>query len=155
MVGVLLVRVPLAVSFFQSPKMGAFGRAANFENRIFFLVQKPFILMCLVHTIHTYSNDLLNDPNLQVLKSHFDPFRLSRELAKLVVPEPCTEYRLAGPGTEQLPPTAPLMEFVGDGAELTALVVPSMAGEFFCQVGPWKTTRPGGAETDVKKRKNI
>ena len=36
---------------------------------------------------------------------------------------------------EALKPTDRLCDFVTDGQELTALVVASLAGEFFCQVG--------------------
>lgn len=51
---------------------------------------------------------------------------------------------------EALKPTDRLCDFVTDGQELTALVVASVAGDFFCQVGglgavagekgiPWKS----------------
>ncbi|CAJ1456890.1 unnamed protein product [Effrenium voratum] len=58
---------------------------------------------------------------------------LAMELAKLVPPLPRTEYRLAV-DTQALQPSDRLRDVVSDGAELTALLVESMAGEFFCQV---------------------
>lgn len=57
---------------------------------------------------------------------------LARELVKLVVPEAYTEYRLAT-DTEALRPEQRLCDHVLDGAELTALVVASAAGDFVCQ----------------------
>mmetsp|Transcript_57078 Transcript_57078/g.107072 ORF Transcript_57078/g.107072 Transcript_57078/m.107072 type:complete len:247 (+) Transcript_57078:34-774(+) len=60
--------------------------------------------------------------------------RLAEELAKLVPPLPQTEYRLAVE-TKALLPTDCLRDHVADGAELTALVVASIAGEYFCQAG--------------------
>eukprot|EP00913_Durusdinium_trenchii_P022049 g20720.t1 len=59
--------------------------------------------------------------------------QLAAELANLVEPEPQTEYRLAI-DTEALRPEDCLKDFICNGAELTALVVESAAGEFFCQV---------------------
>ncbi|CAE7306413.1 unnamed protein product [Symbiodinium pilosum] len=58
--------------------------------------------------------------------------QLAEELANLVPPLPFTEYRLAVE-TEALQPSDRLCEHVADGAELTALVVESIAGEYFCQ----------------------
>eukprot|EP00439_Symbiodinium_sp_Y106_P076141 s200_g15.t1 len=61
--------------------------------------------------------------------------QLAGELAKLVPPLPRTEYRLAVE-TEALQPSDRLCEHVYDGAELTALVVESLEGEYFCQANP-------------------
>ncbi|CAE7234748.1 unnamed protein product [Symbiodinium natans] len=58
--------------------------------------------------------------------------QLAEELGKLVPPLPQTEYRLAVE-TEALQPSDRLCEHVCDGAELTALVVESVAGEYYCQ----------------------
>ncbi|CAE8705218.1 unnamed protein product, partial [Polarella glacialis] len=68
--------------------------------------------------------------------------QLAEELWRLVPPLPRSEYRLAV-GTVALGLSDRLCEHMDSRAELTACVVPSRAGEFFCQVSPLKAVTLG------------
>eukprot|EP00931_Biecheleriopsis_adriatica_P083758 TRINITY_DN57437_c0_g1_i1.p1 TRINITY_DN57437_c0_g1~~TRINITY_DN57437_c0_g1_i1.p1 ORF type:complete len:225 (-),score=47.16 TRINITY_DN57437_c0_g1_i1:38-712(-) len=61
--------------------------------------------------------------------------QLCRELSNLVPPQPRSEYRLAV-ATEALQLSDRLCDKVSSGAELTALVIESLSGDFFCQAAP-------------------
>lgn len=61
--------------------------------------------------------------------------QLAEELTKLVPPAPRSEYKMAVE-TQALEHHDRLCDHVIDGDELTALVVESRAGEYFCRVSP-------------------
>ena len=65
--------------------------------------------------------------------------QLCEELCRMVEPQVGCEYRLAL-GTRALRPSDTLRDVVTNGAELTALVVESCAGEFSCEARGTRST---------------